>query len=202
MNHRPSINNYCPDCLHYRPQASFVDAYKEFDRAPPREPLMKSLLDLRKEETRVQENEMELQLELLMTEQVSWPTRPRFAPRVCMTRARQFPRQGTPTANARLRGRPEPAGPRLPNLPVHCATGNQGGRPSADANRCGGVPGNGLSSPDQQRARRRRRNGAGAGDRAELQRRRLPAGRVLPADLRRPPLRGPARHRAVLQSAQ
>ena len=79
MNHRPSIS-YCPDCLHYQPQASFVDAYKEFDRAPPREPLMKSLLDLRKEETRVQENEMELQLELLMTEQMSWPTRPRFAP--------------------------------------------------------------------------------------------------------------------------
>jgi hypothetical protein len=41
---------------------------------------MKSLLDLRKDETRIQENEMELQLQLLMTEQKAWPSRPRFAP--------------------------------------------------------------------------------------------------------------------------
>jgi hypothetical protein len=67
VNHRPVID--CQDCQFYRPQASFVDAYKDFERNAPREPVMKSLLDLRKEETHVQENEMELQIELLMTEQ-------------------------------------------------------------------------------------------------------------------------------------
>ncbi|UVT16040.1 MAG: hypothetical protein H8K04_00275 [Nitrospira sp.] len=41
---------------------------------------MKTLLDIRKEETRVQENEMELQIELLRTDQKQWPTPPRFAP--------------------------------------------------------------------------------------------------------------------------
>jgi hypothetical protein len=70
----------CQSCLHYRPQSSFVDAYKDFDRSAPREPVMKSLLELRKEETRLQENEMELQVELMMTDQIAWPSRPRFAP--------------------------------------------------------------------------------------------------------------------------
>ena len=105
MNHRPSIS-YCPDCLHYQPQASFVDAYKEFDRAPPREPLMKSLLDLRKEETRVQENEMELQLELLMTEQMSWPTRPLLRRCAYLVGACGYPQRKTPTANAKITRKP------------------------------------------------------------------------------------------------
>jgi hypothetical protein len=80
MSNLHDNSSSCESCQYYRPQASFVDAYKDFDRNPPREPLMKSLLELRKDETHLQENEMELQLELLMTEQRLWPTRPRFAP--------------------------------------------------------------------------------------------------------------------------
>src|SRR5258706_379801 len=76
-------NADCELCQHYRPQTSFVDSYKLFDPSPPRTPIMKSLLEIRKEETRAQENEMELQIELLRTDQKTWPAPPRFAP-ICL----------------------------------------------------------------------------------------------------------------------
>jgi hypothetical protein len=80
----------CQSCQNYRPQTSFVDAYKEFDANAPRLQVMKSLLELRKEETHLQENEMELQLALLTTEQIAWPTEPRFAP-VCRAGGNYIP---------------------------------------------------------------------------------------------------------------
>jgi hypothetical protein len=91
----------CASCLYYRPQTSFVDAYKAFDRSPPRAPIAKVLLDLRKEETKVQENEMELQIELLRTEQKVWPSPPRFAPLCVFSGALYIPAAKNPNGGCR-----------------------------------------------------------------------------------------------------
>src|ERR1700693_1601796 len=48
----------CEMCQHYRPQTSFIDAYKQFDQSSPRGPIMKSLLEVRKEETKALEGEV------------------------------------------------------------------------------------------------------------------------------------------------
>src|SRR5690348_9729566 len=75
-----SVRSECTQCQHYRPQASYVDLYKAFDRAQPRTPVMESLGEIRKEETGVLEQEVELLFELVRADEIRWPIRPRLAP--------------------------------------------------------------------------------------------------------------------------
>lgn len=70
----------CESCQHYRPQVSFVDAWKHFDDSGPRKEIMQSLKEVRQEETKTLENEVELLFELVKTDILEWPQAPRFAP--------------------------------------------------------------------------------------------------------------------------
>src|SRR5262245_8622216 len=70
----------CSSCQHYRPQCSYVDLYKSYDPSAPRTPLMEALKAVRKQETEVLEQEVELLLELTRAEEPFWPEKPRLAP--------------------------------------------------------------------------------------------------------------------------
>lgn len=73
----------CELCLHYRPQASFVDVYKEHLGPGTLQPVMQALLAMRKEETQVLESELEWQLQVIRVDGSTWPEPPRFAP-ICV----------------------------------------------------------------------------------------------------------------------
>lgn len=70
----------CERCQYYRPQISFVDAWKRLDRSGPRKEIMESLKEVREGETEALENEVELLFELVRGELLEWPQTPRFAP--------------------------------------------------------------------------------------------------------------------------
>jgi hypothetical protein len=75
-----STESKCERCLHFRPQAAFVDAWKRLDVAPPRKEMMESLKEVRRAETEALEHEVELLFELVRGECLEWSTTPRFAP--------------------------------------------------------------------------------------------------------------------------